>query len=160
MASSSMQSVERYQDTDTYHEASPERRRQMNRYKKECGISDEHMYLLLYQQDLENTPEATRQRSTMSSTAMLVIAVLLLWNSLSLARRGQDGANVPLIFLSLGSFALVAIVYFTGILNPYKRDVREVNKRLKDMPEVPDFADWDLAHPNKEDRKSARNRRK
>ena len=103
MADSRFDSAENYQDTNTYHEASPERRRQLNRYKKECGISDEHMYLLLLKQDLDNVPEQTRDRSDTSSRAMLVIGVLLLWNSLSLAQGGfSGGANVPLIFLSLG----------------------------------------------------------
>ncbi len=157
MADSRFDSAENYQDTNTYHEASPERRRQLNRYKKECGISDEHMYLLLLKQDLDNVPEQTRDRSDTSSRAMLVIGVLLLWNSLSLAQGGfSGGANVPLIFLSLGSFLLVAVVYFTGMLNPYKRDMRQVKRRLKDMPEVPEFTDWDLEHPNREDRRAAK----
>ncbi len=148
-----------YQSTDTYHEASPARRRQLNRYKKACDISDEHMYLLLLKQDLASVPQETRDKSNTSTMAMLVIGVLLLWNSISLARGSAGGVNVPLIFLSLGSFALVAVVYYTGMLNPYKRTEREVNKRLKSMPEVPDFVDWDLQHPDKQERKERKSGR-
>ncbi|MDO4796388.1 MAG: hypothetical protein Q4A01_00035 [Coriobacteriales bacterium] len=160
MANSTFDSPESYQDTDTYHEASPERRRQFNRYKKECDISDEHMFLLLYKQDLESVPENIRDNNDTLSKGMLVIGVLLLWNSLSIAQGGLKGAaDVPLIFLSLGSFLLVGIVYFTGLLNPYKREMRQVNRRLKKMPDAPDFTEWDMEHPNREDRRASKKRK-
>ena len=145
-----------YQSTSTYKTFSPERRRQVNAYKKDCNISDEHMMLLMFKQDLDMVPEAERKRGDTTMYAMIVVAFLLLFNTLRIAMSDPGGANVPLIFLSLGSFSLVAIVYFTGVLNPYKRMVRDVNKRLKAMPEVPDFYDWAREHPTKEDRKMAK----
>lgn len=145
-----------YHETRMYKLASPERRRQLNRYKKECGISDEHMLLLLLKQDLDGVPEDQRKGQDFIATCMLVIGVLLLWNSLQVAMSNPGGANVPLIFLSLGSFLLVWAIYAFGLLNPYKRTVRQVTKRLKDMPEVPDFVEWDTEHPNRQDRRAAR----
>ena len=136
-----------YQDTQTYATASPERRRQFNRYKRECDISDEHMYLLLYKEDLQMVPDDARKKGDTATAAMLVIGFLLLWSSLQNAMNANGGANVPLIFLSVGSFVLVAIVYYKGLLNPYKRAVREVDKRLKQMPEVQDFYEWDVQNP-------------
>lgn len=160
-ASNSSAALPSYQETDAYHGASPERRRQINRYKKECDISDDHMYLLMHKQDLENVPDEVREKSDFSSNALLVFGVLLLLNTLNVARGGiNGGADVSLIFLSLGSFVLVAIVFFTGMLNPYKRDLRDTNKRLKKLPDVPDFTEWDIAHPNREDRKSAKAQRR
>lgn len=151
-----VQDVKSYQDTKTYRQASPERRRQINRYKKECNISDEHMLFLLLRTDLDAVPQEERDNKATTSTAMLVIGVLLLWNSLQLAMSNGGGANVPLIFLSLGSFLLVCFVHFTGMLNPYKRAERFVAKGLKGRPEVPDFVEWDLRNPNKEDRKASK----
>jgi cation transport ATPase len=151
---------EGYQSTKTYSQASPERRRQLNRYKKENNISDEHMYLLLFKQDLESVPAEDRNKGEVASNAMVVIGFLLLWSSLQAAMNSPQGANVGLIFLSVGSFVLVAAVYFLGLLNPYKRAVRELNKRMKDMPEVPDFVEWDLANPGKQDRKANKKRRR
>jgi len=144
---------EGYQSTKTYMQASPARRRQLNRYKKENNISDEHMYLLLFEQDLESVPAEERNKGEVASNAMVVIGFLLLWSSLQAAMNSQGGANVGLIFLSVGSFLAVAVVYYLGLLNPYKRAVRELKKRMKNMPEVPDFTEWDLANPGKDDRK-------
>ncbi|MBO7675312.1 MAG: hypothetical protein J6S63_09940 [Atopobiaceae bacterium] len=151
---------EGYQSTKTYSQASPARRRQINRYKKENDISDEHMYLLLFKQDLDSVPAEERNKGEVASNAMVVIGFLLLWSSLQAAMNSSGGANVGLIFLSVGSFVAVAVVYYLGLLNPYKRAVRELNKRMKGMPEVPDFVDWDLANPGKEDRKASRGKAK
>ena len=148
-----------YQSTQTYASFSHERRRQLNRYKKECNISDEHMYLLLFKQDLEMLPPEARKQGDTATYAMVVIGFLLLWSSLQTAMSSQGGANVLLIFLSVGSFAMVAVVYYTGMLNPYKRAVKNVNKRLKEMPEVPDFYEWSAQHPTKEERKAAKRRK-
>ncbi len=138
-----------YQATKTYREANADKRRQLNRYKKECDISDEHMYLLMYQQDLENVPPEQRTKGDMASNVMLILGFLLLWNTLQFATNQTEGANVPLIFLSVGSFVLVALVYFSGILNPYKRAERELKKRMKGMPEVPDFVEWNAKNPGR-----------
>ena len=137
----------RYQDTETYASSSSERRRQYNKYKREFNISDEHMFLLLFQQDLLLVPEDVRKKGDTATSAILVLGFLLLWSSLQSAMNSSQGANVPLIFLSVGSFSLVAIVYFTGLLNPYKRAVRTVDRRLKKMPEVPDFFEWSAQNP-------------
>ncbi len=145
-----------YQSTETYKTFSPERRRQVNAYKKDCNISDEHMMLLMYKQDLEMVPEELRKKGDTATYGMLIVGVLLVFSSIQSAMNGSGGVNVPLIFLAVGSFALVAVVYYTGALNPYKRMVRDVNKRLKKMPEVPDFYEWAHEHPTKEDRKMAK----
>lgn len=148
-----------YQSTQAYASSSRERRRQLNRYKKECNVSDEHMYLLLYKQDLEMVPPEARKQGDTATYAMVVVGFLLLWSSLQAAMNSQGGANVPLIFLSVGSFALVAVVYYTGMLNPYKRAVKNLDKRLKEMPDVPDFYEWSAQHPSKEERKAGKRRK-
>lgn len=149
-----------YQSTKGYLSSSPERRRQLNRYKKECGISDEHMFLLMFREDLETVPDDVRKQGDTATYAMVVIGFLLLWSSLQSAMNNKDGVNVPLIFLSVGSFVMVAVIYYTGMLNPYKRAVKNLNKRLKDMPEVTDFETWDAEHPAKIDNKPAKRRKR
>lgn len=148
-----------YQATKMYKEASPERRRQINRYKKELGISDDHMFLLMFQKDLEMVPESEQNSGDYASYGMLVVAFLLLWGTLQSA-MGSDPVNVPLIFIGLASFGLVAFIFYRGILNPYKRTVSNVNKQLKEFPEVQDFDSWDLENPGKTDRKAIKNKGK
>lgn len=138
-----------YQGTNTYKSANADMRRQYNRYKKELNISDEHMFLLLLQKDLESVPMDKRTKGDTLTYIMIVVGFLLLWNTLQLALGATGGPNVPLIFVGVASFVMVAVVYYTGILNPYKRAVREVKKRLKDMPEVTDFETWNAQNPGK-----------
>lgn len=148
-----------YQGTRTYRDASPAQRRQLNRYKKECDISDEHMFLLLFQRDLELVPYEERNKGDVMANIMLVVGFLLLFNSLQAAMNAEGGANVGLIFLSLASFMLVVAVYFSGILNPYKRAKRGLDKKLKGMPEVTGFDEWNSRNPAPQ-QKSGRKRRR
>lgn len=145
-----------YQGTRTYREANPDMRKQYNRYKKEYEISDEHMFLLMFQRDLDLVPYEERTKGDTATYAMIVVGFLLLWYTLQGAMNAVGGPNVPMIFIGVGSFVLVAVVYYTGILNPYKRAVKEVHKRLKDMPEVPDFDAWNAQHPMKQSKSKKR----
>lgn len=136
-----------YQETKFYRNAGPGQRQLINKYKTECDVSDEHMYLILFKHDLDAVPRPERDKADTANKAMIVIAVLLLWNSLRIAMDAKPGeTNVFLIFLSLGSFGLVCGVYYFGLLNPYKRALHEYNKRMKGMPEVPDFDEWCASH--------------
>ncbi|MDO4808256.1 MAG: hypothetical protein Q4A07_13525 [Coriobacteriales bacterium] len=149
-----------YQSTNLYKDASPAMRRQLNRYKKENDISDEHMFLLLFEKDLESVPASARNQGEVVTSAMIVLGFLLLWTSLQTAMNAEGGANVPLIFISVASFCMVAVVYYLGLLNPYKRAVRNLKKRLKKMPEVPDFDEWNLQNPGRADRKQNKGNRR
>lgn len=145
-----------YQETKYYRNASSDARRLINRYKSECDVSDEHMFLILLGKDLDAVPKDKRDNADIAGKGMLVIGVLLLWSSLQSAMNAKPGeTNVPLIFLSLGSFLLVCIVYYFGLLNPYKRATHQLAKRMKDMPEVPDFDEWCMQHPIHNSSKSA-----
>ena len=145
---------ESYQDTNMYRISSPARRRQINRYKKEFNISDEHMYLLLTREELDAVPKSEIDAADTPSRVVLIVGVMLFWGSMQAAIVSDGTAKVFGIFLSLASFCAVAAVFYTGILNPYKRARRELDKRFKDMPEVPDFEEWCLQNPDKEDVKA------
>lgn len=137
-----------YQETKFYRNAGADARRRINRYKTECEVSDEHMYLILYAKDLEAVPKDKRDNADIMGKGMLVIGVLLLWSSLQSAMNAKPGeTNVPLIFLSLASFLMVCVVYYFGLLNPYKRAKMQLKRRMKGMPEVPDFDEWCQQHP-------------
>ena len=140
-----------YHDTSTYHEASRDVRRQLNRYKKDTGISDEHMLLLLMKKDLEAVPEDKRSGTDNSSKVVLVVCALVCWNAMSfVAGRGATGVvNVVMWAITLVSLLGIALIYYTGVMSPYKRSVRKVNKYLKSMPEVVDFETWCESHPLK-----------
>ena len=145
---------ESYQETNSYRMSSPARRRQMNRYKKECGISDEHMHLLLLREELDAVPKSDVDSADTMGRIVLIVGVLLFWGSMQTA-MGSTGANKLLGYaLSIGSFLLAVAVFYTGVLNPYKRADRQLKKLLKGKPEVPDFQQWCLDHPDKEDVKA------
>lgn len=147
-----------YQETKFYRNASADARRLINRYKNECDVSDEHMFLILFGKDLDAVPKDKRDNADLMGKGMLVIGVLLLWSSLQSAMNAKPGeTNVPLIFLSLGSFLLVCVVYYFGLLNPYKRAKHQLARRMKGMPEVPDFDEWCLRHPIQNSSKGAGN---
>lgn len=131
-----------YQQTNTYRDSDRDTRRQLNRYKKECGISDEHMFLMLTKNDLLNVSEEQRSNADFSSKAILVVGVLIFWNSMMAAANSRQGFDLFLWGIALVSFGLVIGVYFSGVLNPYKRATRKVNKYLRQMPEAPSFEEW------------------
>ena len=138
-----------YQQTMAYREASRDERRRLNRYKKETGISDEHMFLLLLKRDLDAVPQERRSSSDNSSRILLVVAVLIFWTTMNAASTSGAGGTFNMAMWAIGivSFAMAALVFYTGILNPYKRSVRKVNKRLKGMPEVVEYDTWCETHP-------------
>ena len=138
-----------YHDTNTYRDANRDKRRQLNKYKKENNISDEQMFLLLIKQDLENVPQDKRQGADTVSLIVLIVGILIFWNSLSAASSNPGGFDFKLWILAFISFGLVLFTYYSGVMNQYKRAVRRVNKLLKDMPEVPDFNEWAKDNPIK-----------
>ena len=140
-----------YHETSTYREASRDMRRQLNRYKKDTGISDEHMLLLLMKRDLEAVPADRRSGTETSSKVLLVVVALVCWNAMSfVAGRGATGVvNVVMWAITLVSLLGIALIYYTGFMSSYKRSVRRVDKYLKSMPEVVDFETWCESHPPK-----------
>lgn len=149
-----------YQSTRSYKEANPNVRRQLNRYKKENDISDEHMFLIMFEKDLDAVPAQERTKGDTATNIMLIVGFLLLWTTLQQAWNAPGGANVPLIFLSVGSFLLVVFIYYSGMLNPYKRARRELNKRMSKMPEVVDFDTWNRQNPGASPKKKKGKKRR
>ncbi len=145
-----------YQETKTYKDASAARRRQFNKYKKESNISDEHMFLLMMQMDLDSVPEEKRKGDSTKGQMLLVVGCLLFLGTIQSATSTKGTWSIILVLVALAAFGITLFMYYTGFFNPYKSAVKEVKKRLKDMPEVPSFVDWDVANPSKEDRKAAK----
>ena len=138
-----------YQQTDTYRDASREERRRLNRYKKENDISEEHMFYLLMKQDLLRVPKDKRDGADTTSKVMLVVAVLIFWNSMSTLMSADSGFNMFVWAIAIVSFIMVIVVYYTGMLNPYKRAMRKIDKYLKEAPEVVPYETWCETHPLK-----------
>lgn len=145
-----------YHDTKTYRDASPERRKQINRYKKENNIENDHMFMLLFQKDLDRVPESEVKKSDTSTNMLLVVGVLLFLGSMQSVATAQGAQSLFLAIAGIIAFILVLVVYFTGVLNPVKRARRKLKKLLSEKPEVPDFDEWDREHPNREDRRAAK----
>ena len=136
-----------YHDSLEYRMASPQRRRQINRYKKECGISDDHMFLLLFKRELDAVPLEKRRQADQSGLFMITLGVLALVNSLRMIWDGSASQTLALTALGFVAFVMAVVAYVTGMLNEHKRAYKKVTKLLKDMPEVPDMDAWMEEHP-------------
>ncbi len=134
-----------WMQTDAYANANSVRRRQLTRYKKENGVGDEHMYLLLRKEELDDVSKDERDQSDRLGQFLVVIAGLLLVSGISSGSL-EGWAILP----SLGVFVFVIVLNAIGIISPYRRAVRTVKVSLKKMPEVVDFEEWNVANPPKE----------
>ena len=149
-----------YHETLEYQMASPMARRQINRYKKECNISDEHMFLLLYKRELDALPKEKRNSADLPGKAMLAMGGLALWNAMLMVMDGRAASSPFIVGVSFAAFVMAIVMYATGMLNSYRRAQSNIQKRLKEMPEVPDMDEWFSEHPAQQDKKTKKRRRK
>ena len=131
-----------YHDTLEYQMASPMARRQINRYKKECGISDEHMFLLLFKRELDAVPKEKRASEDLPGKAMIAMGGLAMWNAMLMVMDGRAASSPSIVGISVLAFVAAIVMYATGMLNSYRRAQSTVRKRLAELPEVPDMDEW------------------
>jgi hypothetical protein len=106
------------------------------------------MFLLLLKRDLAAVPEDRRTTSDNSSKILLLVAILLFFNAMTSMMGSSSGTfDIATWAIAMVCLASVALIYYTGVLSPYKRSVRKVSKRLASMPEVVDFETWCESHP-------------
>ena len=119
-----------YKETETYKNADGKTRSALERYKKENKIENNHMYLLLLREDYRNLPKETKQQGNKAAEIMVLSGIITF-----LALTANQKTEV---LPYAGAYMIVATaVYFSGILNPVARQLNNINKLLKKLPEVP-----------------------
>ena len=136
-----------YHESLEYQMATPAARRQINRYKKECGISDEHMFLIMFKRELDGVSKERRNEADLPGKAMLAMGALALWNALIMIQDGRAQQSWYLVAICLAAFVMALVLYFSGMLNDYRRACKRVDKLLKEQPQVPDMDEWFAEHP-------------
>lgn len=125
-----------FRESNFYKQADSATRSQLARYQSELKISDEHMAWLLYLQDLRDIPKEEKQKGNHVGEGLVIGAMALFLVAT------QSGSRGAMLIASLFMIAM-AIVYMTGLTNPYSDTLRRVKKKLKkDFPAVPDFKTW------------------
>lgn len=119
-----------YKDTQTYKKADGKTRSRLEQYKKENGIGNDQMYLLLLREDYRSLPKEEVQKGNRPAELMVLSGIVTF---LAMTAR-QKLDTLPFI----GVYLIVAtIIYFSGILNPIGRQLSNINKLLKKFPETP-----------------------
>ena len=115
-----------YKRTGTYKEADQKKKMLIERYMKENKVSKQQMYLLMLREDYRNLPKEEKQRGNQLAEMLVISAVIpfLVF-------------TVNLLPFAASYLIIVSIVYFSGILNPISRELSNINKLLKKLPEVP-----------------------
>lgn len=132
-----------YRQTDTYLLGDVGTRKAMNRYVRELEMDPHQMYLLVRKSELDAVSEEDRKSAGFSGQAILIVVALAFTGSMSQAAS----LDVGTIVFQLVVMVAVIVLYFAGLLDPYKMACRQVNKLLKAYPEAPDFDAWVREHP-------------
>jgi hypothetical protein len=119
-----------YKETETYKRADGKTRSKLEQYKKENGIGNDQMYLLLLREDYRSLPREEVQKGNRPAELMVLSGII----TFLVLTANQKLETLPFI----GAYLIVAtIIYFSGILNPIGRQLSNINKLLKKFPEAP-----------------------
>ncbi|MDD5799558.1 MAG: hypothetical protein PUD09_02760 [Coriobacteriales bacterium] len=131
-----------YRQTDTYANASKLDRKLMNRYFRQLELDPQQMYLIVRARELDEVSDEERKAAAFPSQAIVIMVAFAFMDGIA-SGSTQDPA---LIIVSLLAFAAVVVVYFTGVLDPYKMAQRKVKKLLGAYPQVQDLDSWIREH--------------
>ncbi|MBQ9327521.1 MAG: hypothetical protein IJ225_03185 [Solobacterium sp.] len=120
-----------YRSTNTYKTASKEVRKRIEDYRSANDLKANHMYLLLLREDYRRLPKEEKQKGNRPAELMVFSGILVF-----LVMTASDNRQ---LLPFAGIYMIIATaVYFSGILNPYSRQLSNINKLLKkQFPEVP-----------------------
>ena len=132
-----------YKKTQTYKEADQKKKMLIEEYKKEYKVGKEQMYLLLLREDYRNLPQEEKQKGNRAAE-LLVISGIITFLAMVAQQKRQ--------FLPFAAVYVIVttVIYFSGILNPIARQLSNINKLLKKLPEVPSLKKY-LEGDKKED---------
>lgn len=125
-----------YRQAPFYKSLKAEERRRVDQYKKDLNIDEVQMCLLLRRQELREYPKEKKQEGNKPAETMVIAAIIFFLGVTTMSRE-----KIPMLMASLILIA-VSIVYMTGFLNPYQKELNAVNKELKKYPKADEFANW------------------
>lgn len=129
-----------YRKLSAYKNADAAMRRQLERWKTDQKISDEHMYLLMAYQTLRQQPPEKKKAGNHIAEILVVFSIVFF----IFVMQSED--RVPLLIASVMVISST-VLYLTDILNPISAQFRQIRKALKKYPDVEEFAVWSEAHP-------------
>lgn len=120
-----------YRATNTYKSASKEVRAKIEAYRKEHDLKANQMYMLLLREDYRRLPKEEKQKGNRPAEMMVLSGIIVFLVMTATNNR----ANLPFAAVYM---LIAAGVYFSGILNPYSRQLSNINKLIKkECPELP-----------------------
>ncbi len=122
----------RYQGTRTYLQMGADARRALAAYAREYRVADDALFYQLYLHDLANLGEDEEKRASQPGEFMLVGAIVFAVAMVALQQP------VP-IFIATGTLVLMTVLFFSGVLNPFKVEQRRAKRWLKKNLYVPVF---------------------
>lgn len=122
----------RYQGTRTYLQMGADARRALAAYAREYRVADDALFYQLYLHDLTSLGEDEKKRANQPGEFMLVGAIVF---AIAMVALQQP---VP-IFIATGTLVLMTVLYFSGVLNPFKAEQRRAKRWLKKNLDVPVF---------------------
>lgn len=122
----------RYQGTRTYLQMGADARRALAAYAREYRVADDALFYQLYLHDLANLGEDEKKRASQPGEFMLVGAIVFAVAMVALQQP------VP-IFIATGTLVLMTVLFFSGVLNPFKVEQRRAKRWLKKNLDVPVF---------------------
>ena len=132
-----------YKKTQTYTKADGATRAKIERFRKENGLDDGQMYLLLLREDYRNLPKEEKQKGNRIAE-LLVLSGIITFLAMT-ARNARDLLPFAAVYLIIAT-----AVYFSGILNPIARELSSINKLLKKYPKQCDLKKY-LSEETKEE---------
>lgn len=132
-----------YKDTQTYKKADGKTRSRLEQYKKENGIGNDQMYLLLLREDYRSLPKEEVQKGNRPAELMVLSGII----TFLVLTANQKTETLPFIAVYM---IVATAIYFSGILNPIGRQLSNINKLLKKFPEAPSLKPI-LSSEDKED---------
>lgn len=122
----------RYQGTRTYLQMGADARRALAAYAREYRVADDALFYQLYLHDLANLGEDEEKRASQPGEFMLVGAIVFAVAMVALQQPAP-------IFIATGTLVLMTVLFFSGVLNPFKVEQRRAKRWLKKNLDVPVF---------------------
>lgn len=129
-----------YRELSAYKNADAAVRRQLEHWRADQKISDEHMYLLMARQTLRELPPEKKKAGNRVAEMLVVFSIIFFLFMM----QSQD--RIPMLIASIMVISST-ILYLSGVLNPISAQFRQIRRALKKHPTVEEFAAWNAKHP-------------
>lgn len=120
-----------YRATNTYKSASKEARSRIEVFRREHDLKANQMYMLLLREDYRRLPKEEKQKGNRPAEMMVISGIIVFLVMTATNNRTMLPFAAVYVLIAAG-------VYFSGIMNPYSRQLSNINKLIrKECPDVP-----------------------